>query len=185
MKAIKLKIRDLVLMRLACELAQQISDIKYRLLDDSSSQFQQANLISRMASLANVLILLKLPEKMRPAFFKFAIKQNLKIRNFAAALKIVQFWQKSLCFDESAKAKMQEYESLCRKNNSQNYTSYHGCDCPACGANLSFGLATPQCGKCKARIGICYKSLTPILKADSFKCHVCLAEFSSDNLNSG
>jgi hypothetical protein len=59
-----------------------------------------------MASLANVLILLKLPEKMRPAFFKFAIKQNLKIRNFAAALKIVQFWQKSLCFDETAKAKM-------------------------------------------------------------------------------
>ncbi len=45
-----------------------------------------------MASLANVLILLKLPENMRPAFFKFAIKQNIKVRNFAAALKIVQFW---------------------------------------------------------------------------------------------
>lgn len=45
-----------------------------------------------MASLANVLILLKLPDNMRPAFFKFAIKQNIKVRNFAAAFKIVQFW---------------------------------------------------------------------------------------------
>lgn len=60
------------------------------------------NLLSRMASLANVLILLKLPSKMRPAFFKFAIKQNIKIKNFAAVLKIVQFWQKSLEKEELA-----------------------------------------------------------------------------------
>ena len=56
---------------------------------------------------------------------------------------------------------------------------YHGDDCPQCGANLAFGLATPQCHKCKAKIAICYKTLKPILKdKQTLKCHVCLAHFS-------
>jgi len=49
-----------------------------------------------MASFANVLILLKLPDRMKPAFFKFAIKQNLKVKNYAAVQKIVSFWMKSV-----------------------------------------------------------------------------------------
>ena len=40
---------------------------------------------ARVASLANYLVLLKLPESLKTPFTKYAIQQNLKLENFLAA----------------------------------------------------------------------------------------------------
>ena len=44
--------------------------------------------------MANVLILLKLPDAMRINFFRFALKQNKAIENYSALAKIISFWRK-------------------------------------------------------------------------------------------
>ena len=44
--------------------------------------------------MANVLILLKLPDAMRTNFFRFALKQNIAIENYSSLSKIVSFWKK-------------------------------------------------------------------------------------------
>ena len=44
--------------------------------------------------MANVLILLKLPDAMRTNFFRFALKKNKNCENYSALSKICSYWQK-------------------------------------------------------------------------------------------
>ena len=98
------------------------------------------------------------------------------------------YWQKSheaegVPLPSKDRRKVAQLEELC-KARQQNYAHYHGDDCAGCGANLAFGLATPQCHKCKAKLAICYLTLRPILRDKNMvKCHVCLAQFSLQVIN--
>ena len=69
---------------------------------------------SQIASLANVLILLKLPNEMRSNFFRFAVKKNLKIENYSALSKIISFWSKMPPSEDKDKAKIAEMQALCQ-----------------------------------------------------------------------
>ena len=62
-------------MKFTCDLALQIALLKEK-LKAAETEFQKKNLVSSIASLANVLIVLNLPGQMRLAFFKFAVSQS-------------------------------------------------------------------------------------------------------------
>ena len=116
------------------------------------------------------------------------MKQNQAIENYAALAKIVAYWKQAhksegVPLPTKEREKLVRLEGLC-KTRTQNHAQYHGDDCASCGANLAFGLATPQCYKCKAKHAICYLTLRPILKdKNMLKCHVCLAQFSMSVVN--
>jgi hypothetical protein len=104
LRAVKERIRDLALLKLTCDIGLKIASLKH-----------DSKLISRVASFANLLIVLKLPNNMKWAFFKFAIKKNLKIKNYASVNKIVQFQRKTIDADQTELLeKLNEYEALCK-----------------------------------------------------------------------
>ena len=107
----------------------------------------------RVASLANYLVLLKLPQILRQPFTKFAVKANIQICNYASASKL----------DPSVVG--------------FNQTAYHD-KCTQCEAELTFGLATPQCLECKAKVKVCYGCLT-VCKTSEL-CQTCHALLCPD-----
>ena len=72
--------------------------------------------------MANVLIVLKLPDAMRTNFFRFALKKNRAIENYSALSKIISFWRKYSSESQSAAAalnekdrqKLEQTEALCK-----------------------------------------------------------------------
>lgn len=76
--------------------------------------------------MANVLILLKLPDAMRLNFFRFALKQNQAIENYSALAKIIVFWKKysvespGAALSDKDKLKIQETEALCVSRQNRN-----------------------------------------------------------------
>ena len=61
-----------MLLKFTCDFAVKIATLKEK-LKTIESQYQRRNVVSQIASMANVLILLNLPSQMRLAFFKFAV----------------------------------------------------------------------------------------------------------------
>ena len=59
-----------MLLKFTCDFAVKIATLKEK-LKTIESQYQRRNVVSQIASMANVLILLNLPSQMRLAFFKF------------------------------------------------------------------------------------------------------------------
>ena len=66
------------MVKFTCDISTRISEIKKQ-IDGASTSFQKTNLESKIASLANVLIMLKISKNLRLHFFRFALKQNQKI----------------------------------------------------------------------------------------------------------
>jgi hypothetical protein len=73
----KIMLRRLVLMHLINSISREIH--RHR---------SDWNMAPRVASLANYLILLKLPGQLKKPFNKFAVKQNIKIGNNLTASKL-------------------------------------------------------------------------------------------------
>ena len=101
----KQEVSKVVVMKLAHQVSLQIKQAKKQNL-------------ARAASLANYLVLLKLPEKMTAQFIKFAVHVNVKIGNLDSASK------------------------LGHPIRGVNQTEYPD-KCPQCFEALPFGLAQP------------------------------------------
>lgn len=71
--AVKNRIRRSIVLKFTCDLATKIAEVKEK-VKISENPYQKANMQSQLASMANVLILLKLPDALRINFFRFALR---------------------------------------------------------------------------------------------------------------
>ena len=135
-ETLKKYLKNYILLRLVHRISEQIKVLK------DSNQI-------RVASLANFLVLLKLPEGFKQRFTKFAITANLKVQNFESASKLEH--------------------SITGINHSEYKES-----CVSCSTSLQFGLATPACKNCKKKVNVCFGCLMPSPTLTS--CSVCVAQ---------
>jgi len=90
--------------RLTHKLSLTIAQLKQR--QDSPDS------LSAVASLSNMLIIMVLPPSpeaslpLKRAFLQFALNQNIKLKNFSAASKIVQFYRKQVPVQDEELAKV-------------------------------------------------------------------------------
>ena len=172
-KELKTNIRFLTFYKLSMKVWIQVWS--YRMSKDPKD-------LELSASLANILVLPPVHEEVKKIFYWIAIDENMHIKNYKVALKLLYSFEKQIKnINEVESERLEKFKVICNEHKEDSKHRFESVVCPKWSEHLPFGHATPSCSGCNTKILFWNETLVPLVPETAIRCYICFATYDKDN----